>query len=127
MAQWWAPGRFLILIDTMDVKPGGIWRIINRDAQGNEFAFHGVYHEVSKPARLVYTFEYEGMPGHVILGIVTFEDEGGRTKVTGKSVFETVEDRDAMLRSGMEDGAAETMDRLSDLVEMQDTGGTALL
>ena len=60
-------------------RPGGFWRILNRDSEGNEFAFHGVYHEVS-PKRIVYTFEWEGLPGHVLMGIVTFEDLKGRDK-----------------------------------------------
>jgi uncharacterized protein YndB with AHSA1/START domain len=117
MVKWWAPRRFTIIVDKMDVKPGGAWRILNRDAEGKEFWFHGVYHEVSSPSRLVYTFEFEGMPGHVILGIVTFEDRDGRTKVTEKSVFESVWDRDGMLKSGMEEGGPETMDRLAEIVE----------
>ena len=78
MTQWWAPRRFTIVVDKMDARPGGVWRILNRDAKGHEFAFHGVYHEISSPSRLVYTFGWEGMPGHVILGIVTFE--GGMAK-----------------------------------------------
>jgi uncharacterized protein YndB with AHSA1/START domain len=114
--QWWGPERFEIIVDKMEVKPGGIWRNINRDSEGNEYTFHGVYHDVS-PRRLVYTFEWEGLPGHVILGIVTFENLNSRAKLTEKSVFESVEDRDGMLKSGMEDGAFETMDRLAELVE----------
>lgn len=114
--RWWAPRRFTIIVDTMDVRPGGIWRILNRDADGNEYAFHGVNHEIS-PRRLVNTFEFEGMPGHVLLGIVTLEDVGGKTKLTAKSVFETVEDRDGMLKAGMEEGGPETMDRLAEFVE----------
>ncbi len=117
MTRWWAPRRFAIIVDRMDVRPGGVWRIINRDSEGNEFGFHGVYHEVTSPERLVYTFEFEGMPGHVLLGIVTFEDLDGRTKLTEKSVFETVGDRDGMLQSGMEEGGPEIMDRLAELVE----------
>jgi uncharacterized protein YndB with AHSA1/START domain len=117
MTRWWGPRRFTIVIDKMDVKPGGAWRILNRDAEGNEFAFHGVYHEVSKPSRLVYTFEFEGMPGHVLLGIVTLEDLNGKTKLTEKSVFGSVADRDGMMMFGMAEGAPETMDRLAELVE----------
>lgn len=98
------------------MRPGGIWRILNRDVDGNEYAFHGVYHEVTSPARLVYTFEFEDLPGHVLLGIVTFEEQDGKTKLTEKSVFESVEDRDGMLKSGMEEGGFETMDRLAELL-----------
>lgn len=114
--QWWAPRRFTIVGDTMDVRPGGIWRILNRDVNGNESAFHGVYHEIS-PERIVDTFEFEGMPGHVLLGIVTLEDVDGKTKLTAKSIFESVEDRDGMLKSGMEEGGPEIMGRLAEPVE----------
>jgi uncharacterized protein YndB with AHSA1/START domain len=115
--HWWAPRRFTVTVDKSATGPGGFWRYINRDAQGNEFAFHGVYHEITPPARLVYTFEFEGMPGHVLLGIVTFEEKGGRTKVTERSIFESVADRDGMLEAGMREGGSESMDRLAELVE----------
>ncbi|MCQ4080647.1 SRPBCC domain-containing protein [Streptomyces sp. RB6PN25] len=78
-----------------------------------------MYHEITPPERLVQTFEYEGAPapGHVLLETVTFEDLGdGRTKVTGRSVFQSVDDREAMVKSGMETGARETMERLAELL-----------
>ena len=100
----------------MEVKPGGQWRFIQRDAAGNEYAFHGVYHEVRSPERIVDTFELEGMPGHVSLETCTLEEIGGKTKMTGRSVYQTVEDRDGMLKSGMEEGVFETMDRLAELL-----------
>ena len=56
------------------------------------------------------------MPGHVLLETVKFEDQDGKTKVTVISVFQSVEDRDGMLQSGMEDGAVETWDRLAELL-----------
>jgi uncharacterized protein YndB with AHSA1/START domain len=118
MVRWWAPRRFSIIIEKLDVRPGGSWRILNRDKERKEFWFHGVYHEVS-PNRIVYTFEFEGMRGHVLLGIVTFEEVNGKTKVMEKSVFESVADRDGMIAAGMEDGGYETMERLAELVENQ--------
>lgn len=114
--QWWGPKRLTTTIDKMDVKPGGQWRFIQRDAAGNEYAFHGVYHEVRSPERIVDTFEFEGMPGHVALETCILEDIGGKTKMTGRSVYQTVEDRDGMLASGMEEGVFETMDRLAELL-----------
>jgi len=114
--QWWGPKRLTTTIDKMDVKPGGQWRFIQRDAAGNEYAFHGVYHEVRSPERIVDTFEFEGMPGHVSLETCILEDIDGKTKMTGRSVYQTVEDRDGMLASGMEEGVFETMDRLAELL-----------
>ncbi len=114
--QWWGPKRFTTLIDKRDVRQGGLWRYVQHDAAGNRYAFHGVYHEILSPERIVNTFEFEGMPGHVSLETATFEEIGGKTKVTTRSVFQTVEDRDNMLKSGMEEGVFETMDRLAELL-----------
>jgi len=116
ISQWWGPKRFTTTIDKMDAKPGGQWRFVQRDAAGKEYAFHGVYHEVRSPERIVDTFEFEGMPGHVSLETCTLEEIGGRTKMTSRSVYQTVEDRDNMLKSGMEEGVFETMDRLAELL-----------
>ena len=66
------------------------------------------------PERIVYTFEYEGLPGHVLLETISFEEQDGKTHMTDSSVFQSVADRDGMLQSGMESGAAESMDRLDE-------------
>ncbi len=100
----------------MEVRPGGIWRYVQRDSAGNEFAFHGVYHDAVSPERLVYTFEFEGMPGHISLETVTLDDQDGKTLVTDRTVFQTVEDRDGMFQSGMQEGATESMDRVAELL-----------
>jgi uncharacterized protein YndB with AHSA1/START domain len=114
--QWWGPRGITTIVDKMEVKTGGIWRYIQRGADGSEYAFSGVYHESLAPERLVYTFEFEPMPGHVCLETVKFEDQEGKTKVTVISVFQSVEDRDGMVQSGMEEGAVETWDRLAELL-----------
>lgn len=80
--QWWGPRYLTTKVEKMEVKPGGMWRFIQHDPEGNESGFHGVYHEVIAPKRVTYTFEYEGMPGHILMETVRFEDQGGKTKVT---------------------------------------------
>lgn len=120
--RWWGPASLTTRVEAMDLRPGGTWRYLQRDAEGNEYAFHGVYHDVTPPERLVGTFEFEGEPGHVMLEAVTFEDLGGRTKVTDRAVFSTVEDRDAALASGMREGAVESMDRFAGLLEEAQRG-----
>ncbi len=117
LPRWWGPKRFTTTVDRMEVRPGGVWRFVQRDADGNQFAFSGVYHAIVPPQRLVYTFEFEGMPGHVLLETVTFEEQDVRTKMMIRDVFQSVEDRDGMLKSGMEEGAAETMDRFAELLK----------
>ena len=115
--QWWGPRETTTIVDKMEVTPGGAWRFVHRDEEGNETGFLGTYREVSPPERIVQTFEWEGMPGHVIIETAVFEDLGDRTKVTATSLFHTTEERDGMLASGMERGLSESHDRLSELLE----------
>ena len=120
LSQWWGPSYLSTRVDTMDVRPGGQWRFINRDAQGKEYAFHGVYHEILAPERIIDTFEFEGLPetGHVTLETMKLEElPGGRTKLIVQSVFQSVADRDGMLQGGMEEGVDDTYDRLAELLK----------
>jgi uncharacterized protein YndB with AHSA1/START domain len=115
--QWWGPKNLTTVVDKMDLKVGGVWRFVQRDQHGNEFAFHGVYHDIVSPERVVNTFEFEGMPGHVLLETVRFEAlPDGKTRYTASSVFQSVADRDGMVSSGMETGARETLDRFAELL-----------
>jgi len=118
--QWWGPRYLSTEVDKMDVRPGGQWRFLNRDAQGNAYAFHGVYHEVLAPERIIDTFEFEGLPetGHVTLETMKLEAlPGGRTRLTVQSVFQSIIDRDATLQSGMESGVNDTYNRLEELLK----------
>jgi uncharacterized protein YndB with AHSA1/START domain len=120
VSQWWGPRYLSTEVDKMDMRPGGQWRFIQRDAQGNAYAFHGVYHEVLAPERVIDTFEFEGLPekGHVTLETIRFEElPGGRTRLIAQSVFQSVADRDGMLQSGAEEGVNETYDRLAELLQ----------
>ncbi len=115
--QWWGKREHTTRVDRMDVRAGGLWRYIERDQHGNEFAFHGVYHTIEAPKRIVDTFEFEGVPGHVVLETMTLEmSDDGKTKLTVSSVFQSVADRDGMISSGMEEGANESYDRLEELL-----------
>lgn len=114
--QWWGPRYLTTTVDEMDVRRGGGWRYVQRDPQGNEHGFHGIYHSVTAPQGFVCTFEYEGVPGHVLLETVTLEEVDGKTRMTEQSVFQSVADRDGMVQSGMETGAHEMMDRLEELL-----------
>lgn len=115
--EWWGPINLTTQVEKMDIRPGGQWRFIQRDPQGNIYGFHGVYHESKAPERLVYTTEWEGMPGHVLLDIETFEEHDGITICTSHNIFETVEDRDGMLQTGMESGVRESTERLTKLLD----------
>jgi uncharacterized protein YndB with AHSA1/START domain len=116
IVQWMGPRRFAMSVERWDVRDGGAWRYIQRDADGNEWGFHGVFHGPASPDGLTQTFEFEGAPGHVSLGTVTFEERDGRTVTHVHSVYQSVEDRDATIASGMADGMNAGYDRLDELL-----------
>lgn len=116
VASWWGPRRLTTVVDKMEPRHGGQWRMLHRDADGSEYAFRGVYHEVSVE-RIIQTFEWEGLPGHVSLETMTLEEVDGKTQAVAVSVFQSIEDRDGMVASGMESGARETYDRLAEVIE----------
>ena len=99
------------------LRSRGRWRFVNRDDQGNEFGFHGVYHDVVAPERVVQTNEFEGVPGAVGLETATLEERDGKTVMTAVALFPSVEARDANVQHGMEEGARETYDRLAEVVQ----------
>jgi uncharacterized protein YndB with AHSA1/START domain len=114
--EWWGPRGTTTIVDQMDVRVGGSWRYVMRNPDGSESGFRGTYREVTPPERIVRTFEWEGMPGHVLVESATFEDLGDRTRVTTTMLFHTTEERDGMLASGMERGLNETYSRLDDVL-----------
>ncbi|HEX6796872.1 MAG TPA: SRPBCC family protein [Ktedonobacterales bacterium] len=117
LVQWLGPRRMAMTLDRFDLRDGGTWRYTHRDGEGNEYGFHGVFHGTPSPeAGIVQTFEFEGAPGHVSLETLTFEERGGKTLVRVNDVFQSVEDRDAMVESGMEDGVNEGYERLDELL-----------
>jgi uncharacterized protein YndB with AHSA1/START domain len=114
---WWGPRDLETIVDQLDPRPGGGWRFLNRRAgEPTEHGFHGFYHEVTRPERLVYTFEYEGVPGHVLMETVTLEDLDGKTRATSSAVYQSMADRDGMVAAGMESGSRQGLDRLAELL-----------
>ena len=114
--QWFGPREYTTTVDKLDARPGGLWRFVQRDGKGNEFAFHGVHHDVVAPEYVVATFEFEGMPGHVLTQTVNLEPLGNKTRLVEHLVFQSVMDRDGMVASGMQKGSDDSMDRLAELL-----------
>jgi uncharacterized protein YndB with AHSA1/START domain len=116
LARWLGPRRLTMRVDRWDVRDGGAWRYVHREADGTEYGFHGVFHGAQTPDGMLQTFEFEGAPGHVSLESLAMEERDGRTTIRMHSVFQSVEDRDAMLESGMETGVNEGFERLEALL-----------
>ncbi len=115
---WLGPRGYEMILETFEPKSGGRYRYIHKDKDGNEFAFHGVFHEMSEDL-MIQTFEFEGLPeaGHVTLDTMRLEKlPGDRTRVAIHSVFQSVSDRDGMVQAGMEKGVNDGYERLDELL-----------
>lgn len=124
VAQWLGPRRLRTRIDEHDVRHGGRWRMVQIDEDGAEHGFRGVHHgEPSVEGGITRTFEYDGAPGHVSFETLTFHERDGRTVLRAVALFQSVEDRDAMIAAGMERGVVESMDRLEELTARLAAGG----
>ncbi|MGC4760978.1 SRPBCC family protein [Micromonospora trifolii] len=106
LRQWWGRGNPLDV--EIDFRVGGGYRFVEHATDGNDYAFRGEYREIVVPERLVQTFEFEGMPGHVAVETVVFTEQEGRTTITSTTRFDTTAERDGMVDSGMTQGAAES-------------------
>ena len=116
VCQWLGPRRYEMRIDHYDCRTGGSYRYVHA-SDGNEFGFHGSFHEVRPSELIVQTFTYEGVPDSVALERVVFEDLGdGRTRLVATSLVDSFEARDAFVASGMEEGVREGYERLDEVL-----------
>ncbi|MGI5521293.1 SRPBCC family protein [Micromonospora sp. CA-259024] len=106
LKHWWGRGNPLDV--EIDFREGGHYRCVEHASDGNDYAFRGEYREIVVPERIVQTFEFEGMPGHVAVETLVFTEQDGRTILTSTTRFDTTAERDGMVDSGMAQGAAES-------------------
>ena len=116
VVQWLGPRDLTMTIDHFDCRTGGSYRYIH-SRDGEDYGFHGCFHEVRPSELIVQTFTFEGMPDHVSLEKMTLEPlDGGRTRLVATSLCDSFKDRDAFVASGMETGVVEGYERLDDLL-----------
>jgi uncharacterized protein YndB with AHSA1/START domain len=116
VSRWLGPRGLEMTVDRWDCRTGGEYRYIHSRA-GEEYAFHGSFHEVRPEELIVQTFTFEGMPDSVALEKLVLEDLGnGRTRLVATSLGDSFEARDAMVASGMENGIVEGYERLDEVL-----------
>jgi uncharacterized protein YndB with AHSA1/START domain len=116
VVRWLGPRRHEMRIDHYDCRTGGSYRYLHV-SDGNEYGFHGCFHEVRPSELIVQTFTFEGFPDGVALERLVFESlADGRTRLVSTSLVDSFEDRDAFVSSGMEDGVREGYERLDELL-----------
>ena len=115
VTRWLGPGKYRMDLGRWDFTSGGSWAYTHTGPDGDEYRFRGVFHTVRENEFAIQTFEFEGYPGHVSLDTAVLEDHGDTTLIRTVSVFQSVEDRDGMVQSGMADGMREAYERLDEL------------
>lgn len=118
LAQWWGPKGWTLPVCQVDLRPGGVWLYCMRGPDGTESWGRATYREIVEPERLVYEDSFvdaegnplEGMPELVVT--VLFEEADGKTKVISRTDFASAAALEQVLSMGMEEGFAETWDRL---------------
>jgi uncharacterized protein YndB with AHSA1/START domain len=116
LLQWWGPKGFTNTFQEIDVRPGGVWRFVMHGPDGVDYQNRIIYDEIVKPERLVYTHGSgeEGDPGQFQV-TVTFAEQGGKTKLTMRMLFESAAERDKVIKEfGAIEGANQTLDRLEE-------------
>ncbi len=115
LKRWFGPRGWSMVVCEVDLKVGGAWRFVLRGPDGTEMGMRGVYREIAPPERGVHTESFDDFPGESVVTTVLVEDRG-RTTMTATILYPSQEIRDAVIKSGMEHGAAETYDKLAELL-----------
>ena len=119
VAEWLGPRRLKMRIEKWDFRVGGKWHYFHIDEEGNEYEFFGEFREIEQPTKIVQTFNFvmEPQPPASIDSVEFIELDDGRTKLVGSTTFESKEQRDGMVQSGMEKGMSESFEQLDEILD----------
>jgi uncharacterized protein YndB with AHSA1/START domain len=115
VAHWWGPKGCSITVHEMDVRPGGIWRYTMHIPDGSSFNDRVTYMEIAEPERLVYSHgsdDDENFPP--FQATITFTEEEGKTRITMKLVFVSVEECEKVKEMGAIEGGNSSLDSLEE-------------
>jgi len=120
LAQWWGPNGFRTTTHAFDFRPGGVWRFVMHGPDGRDYQNRVTFDEIVRPERITY---HHGGGDDVepvqFRTVATFEDVGGKTKLTWRATFPSAELRDHVIKEyGADKGLVQTLTRLGDYVEI---------
>jgi uncharacterized protein YndB with AHSA1/START domain len=117
LEHWWGPRGFELIECSMDLRPGGKYRFVQKAPDGSIHGFNGEYREIDAPGRIVFTQIYEPIPDQEVVVATTLTETEGKTALSQTLTFSSKEARDGMIASGMEWGEAQSFERLDELLE----------
>ena len=115
LKRWFGPRGWSLEVCEIDFRVGGLWRFVLRGPDGSTMGMSGAYREIVPGERSVHSEAFDDYPGESIVTMVLTECDG-KTTMTATVLYESQEVRDAVIASGMEHGAAESYDRLAELL-----------
>ena len=117
--DWLGPRRLKTRIEKWEFRVGGEWHFFHIDPDGNEYEFFGEFKKIKKPSKIVQLFNFvmEPQPPASLDSVEFVELDDGRTRLVANTTFESKEQRDGMVQSGMEKGMAESFERLDEMLE----------
>jgi uncharacterized protein YndB with AHSA1/START domain len=115
LKRWFGPRGWHLVLCEIDARIGGGFRFVLRAPDGRELGMHGIYRELSPPERSVHTEGFDDFPGESVV-TSKFTEHNGQTTLVATIRYASKEIRDAIIQSGMEHGAAESYDKLAELL-----------
>ncbi len=126
LSHWWGPNGFSITTTAFDFRPGGVWRLVMHGPDGRDYQNRVVFDEIVPGERLAFHHEpADDIDAVTHSTLVTFEDQGGKTKLTMSMLFASVEELDRLKREyGVAEGQQQTIGRLGEYIAgWRDTRG----
>ena len=117
LKRWFGPHGWSLRVCEVDYRVGGSFRFIMRGPDGTEMGMRGTYKEIAPPNRSVHMESFDDFPGSESQVTTVFAEKDGKTTMIATVLYPSKEVRDAVIQSGMEHGAAETYDRLAEMLE----------
>ena len=117
LVLWWGPKGFTTTIEQMDVRAGGVWKLVMHGPDGTDYPNKSVFTEVVGLERLRYKLSggKRGGPAAQFEMTATFEDDGDKTRITMRMAFASAEARDENVREyGSIEGGKQTLERLAE-------------
>ena len=115
LKRWFGPRGWSLVVCEVDLRVGGGFRFVLRGPDGRDMGMRGVYREIVPPERSVHMESFDDYPGESQVTAL-FVEQGGKTTLTATVLYPSREVRDAVIKSGMEHGAAESYDKLAELL-----------
>lgn len=115
LKRWFGPRGWSLVVCEIDFKVGGGFRFVLRGPDGRDMGMRGMYREIAAPERSVHMESFDDYPGESQVTAVFTEHEA-KTTLTATVLYPSKEVRDIVIKSGMEHGAAESYDKLAELL-----------